>query len=137
MKYVSGLHALSQVCDFDTAGVPKPTDLDWKHMCVRESDGSIYGEYGITKADFLPYYGFGIYYVANTVRAILDSLAYEDYKTIENFRDEIICNERLNEEVFEKVSWLNKLPNWKDVDEIMHREYGDLWLRWKLTHKVE
>lgn len=137
MKYVSGLHALSQVCDLDTAGVPNPHELDWEHVCIRETDESIYGTYGITEINFLPNQGYGCFYIANTIRAILDCLVYGDYDAINDFRDEIICNERFNEEVFEKVSCLNNLPSWATIDAIMHREYGNLWLRYKLTHKIE
>ena len=43
-------------------------------------------------------------------------------------RDDYICNERYNREIFEKVLLLRNRPNWNEITAFMGREYKCKWL---------
>ena len=47
MQYLSGIHALNLQCSLDTSGDWHQSAFRWKDLDWRESDGSLWGDYGI------------------------------------------------------------------------------------------
>lgn len=46
-------------------------------------------------------------------------------------RKGFICNDKYNEEIFEKIWKLRGMPNWKAIDSFMGKEYSGLWFDYK------
>ena len=49
MEYISGIHALNLPCELETCGDWHTSALQWKRPLMRESNGSLFGDYGIEK----------------------------------------------------------------------------------------
>lgn len=67
------------------------------------------------------------YFVANTLRAILDMLIDGRTSFLKGFRDDFICTDKYNGVFFEKVYMIRDLPNWKDILQLMKREFMLEW----------
>ena len=74
MRYLSGIHALNLNCSLDTCGDWHQSALRWEELDWRESDGSVWGDYGIEENSHIPKHP-GTYKTANHIRALLDLLA--------------------------------------------------------------
>lgn len=133
MKYISGLYALN---------IPDPTEqttgdwhwgaLDWTHIPLFETQGSIYGDYGIRRDAKVPHApGNARYNVANHIRALLDMLVAGQFGLAGGMRDDFICNDALTPEVFAKVWQLRHAANWSQIDQFMGSEYFMQWEDYK------
>ena len=130
MTYITGIHALNLPCNLDTCGDWHTSAIQWEKPQTRESNNMFFGEYGIESGHDIPNHK-GTYYVANTIRACLDLLQEGTFTVAQGMNDDFICNEKYDEEVFEKVLEMKTLENWNEIDSFMKREYRVKWLNYK------
>ncbi|MCD7723513.1 MAG: hypothetical protein LUH82_06135 [Clostridiales bacterium] len=71
MKYISLIFALNIPCKLETCGDWHACTLDWDNIQMFESEGSLWGDYGIEKDKELAYIE-GKYNVANHYAATVD-----------------------------------------------------------------
>ncbi|HBG67507.1 MAG TPA: hypothetical protein DDW60_02625 [Kandleria vitulina] len=70
-------------------------------------------------------------FVANTIRALLDLLDEGDFSNAQGMKILFVT-----QEVFEKVSMLRNNDNWKEIDELMGKEYLMKWLKFKKDNEL-
>lgn len=106
--------------------------LDWTHLTLLESDGSLWGDYGISRNQVVPHApGKPHMNVANHVRALLDMLSLGQFPQASGMRDDFIDNEDLNPEIFYQVSKMRSMKTWPQIDAFMQQEYLGEWRRYK------
>ncbi|MCL2202614.1 MAG: hypothetical protein FWB88_01550 [Defluviitaleaceae bacterium] len=130
MKYITGIHALNLPCSLLTGGDWHRSALKWENPRLRDSEDSLYGDYGIEYCSTVPE-NEGTYAVANHIRALLDLLEIENYSTAQGMNRDFIGNDDYNEEVFNMVALMKGLPHWRSIDIFMGREYYSKWLDYK------
>ena len=74
MKYITGIHALNLPCSLPTFGDWHRYGIQWKNLTIRDTEKSIFGDYGIEEYSKVPEHP-GTFKVANHIRALLDMLA--------------------------------------------------------------
>ena len=129
MKYISGIHALNIPCSLDTCGDWHCSALPWKNIDIRESDDSIYKDYGIDIEKKVPEHE-GSYYVANHIRALLDLICDGNFSEARGMNNDFICNDNYDTEIFNKVMLLKNTPNWQKINEFMGKEYRMKWVNY-------
>ncbi|MDR2611320.1 MAG: hypothetical protein LBG06_00220 [Deltaproteobacteria bacterium] len=67
------MQALNVPCSLGTTGDWHASALSWKRLDLRETDGSVFGDYGLETGRAVPCRE-GTYTVANHIRACLDLL---------------------------------------------------------------
>ncbi len=130
MKYISLIHALNLPCRLETCGDWHTSALQWEKPHIMESEGSVWGEYGIETGKRIPE-NEGLYNVANHIRACLDLLYIGNFTVAQGMNNDYICNDKYDREIFEKVMMLAGMPNWKDIDAFMKKEYLGKWVAYK------
>lgn len=130
MKYISLIHALNLSCKLDTFGDWHSTSLDWDNPKMLDTENSIWGEYGIEKSRTIPFKS-GTYNVANHIRAILDMLYLQQFTVAQGMKDDFICTDKYDNEIFEKVLMLKSVPYWEQIDKFMTKEYLKKWISFK------
>ena len=135
MRYITGIHALNLPCSLLTCGDWRCSALQWKEPTFRNSESSIFGDYGIEDCSFVPE-NEGTYAVANHIRALLDLLELGNYSVAQGMNQDFICNDNYTNEVFEQVTLLQSLPHWQEIDNFMGREYYGKWLDYKRRAKA-
>ena len=135
MKYLSGIHALNLPCELLTCGDWHQSGIQWNTLPLLESDGSIFGDYGIERNKFIPGHEDTLN-VANHIRALLDLLALNKHSVAQGMNKDFICNEAYDEEIFGKVSSLKTLGHWDAINRFMGREYNSKWLDYKRREKI-
>lgn len=130
MRYVTGIHALNLPCSLQTCGDWHKTSLDWSEPRMQESEGSLWGDYGIETNVEIPCHA-GHFNVADHIRALLDMLEKGEYGLAQGMRDDFICNDAYTPEIFEKVSMMRNLAGWEETDKFMGEEYFCQWLEYK------
>jgi len=130
MKYITGVHALNLPCSLLTCGDWHRSALQWENPRFRDSEDSLFGDYGIEYYSAVPE-NEGTYAVANHIRALLDLLEVENYSTAQGMNRDFIGNDDYNEEVFAKVVMMKGLPHWRGIDTFMGSEYYGKWLDYK------
>ena len=134
MKYLSGRHALNIDCSLKTCGDWHRSGIRWDVINdrLRESDDSIFGDYGIEKDKVLNFLdGSPIYNVANHIRACLDLIADGYFILAQGMRDDYICTKKYDNEIFKKVTLLRSSDDWDKIDEFMGKEYMMRWVNYK------
>ncbi|AMB95797.1 MULTISPECIES: hypothetical protein [Aerococcus] len=126
MKYLSGQFALNIPCQLDTYGDWHILALDWSNPDFKESNNSIFGDYGIEANKKLPYHP-GTYYVADHLRAILDLLADGHIKYLVGMKNDFIGTDQYNQDFFDQVYLLNNNKHWQEIYRLMFREFGLEW----------
>ena len=127
MTYISGRHALNLPCTLDTCGDWHASALQWHTPFIRDSNESVYGDYGIEHNKKIPESN-ELYSVANHIRAIMDLLELERYTCARGMRDDFICNDKYTNEIFNLVLWQRKLSHWSKVNDFMKKEYKISWM---------
>ena len=127
VKYVSLIFALNIPCKLDTFGDWHMFALNWDNVKLLESTGSLWGDYGIEKSKDIPYHD-GKYNVANHIRALLDLLYYQKFTVAQGMKDDFMCTDKYDEEVFGKVLMMKDLPYWDKIDKFMTKEYLGKWV---------
>lgn len=131
MKYVTGVNALNFNCVRNAYGNCDAALSKLEGAEVKETEGSIYGEYGVLAFDGVPGYA-GTLYVANMLRALLDLLVDGDFTSAEGARDTYIRNDAQSREFMEHVAELNGLVPWGPIDAFMRKEFMMDWIRFKM-----
>ena len=129
MLYISGVHALNLECSLETCGDWHTSALRWKDIEFRESDGSVFGVWGIECGHKIPERSED-YMVANHIRALLDLIVEGKFSVARGMREDFICNEKYTPLVFDMVYRLKALENWENIRDFMKKEYKMSWLRY-------
>lgn len=130
MKYISGQHALNLPCALNTCGDWHTSALQWTNPFMLESDNSIFGDYGIETGRSIPEH-VQSYSVANHIRALLDLLQMGHFSVAQGMRNDFICSDEYDEEIFGKVLLLKESPSWQQIDRFMNKEYSRSWREYK------
>lgn len=130
MLYVTGIHALNLECGLNTCGDWHTSAIQWENPTIMESDGSIFGEYGIEKNRTIPEHSEK-YNVANHIRALLDLIQSGNFSLAQGMKNDYICCDEYNDEIFSQVYKLNKCNNWDKINDFMEKEYNRSWRIWK------
>lgn len=129
MKYLSGFYALTIACELNTDGSTHFGSLDWSNesLDLKDSENSIFGDWGIEKDKVIFEHPDEKYNVANHIRAILDMMEEGRVYVLRNFREHYIGTDEYNDIIFEKVYMLRDKDNWDLIDDLMWSCYGDEW----------
>ena len=130
MLYVTGMYALNVPCSLETCGDWHQLSMDWEHVPLKESDDTIWKDYGIERNKKIPY-NEGLFNVANHIRACLDLIADGKFFLVQGMKEDYICNDSYNEEIFSRVMMLKDTPNWNEADKFMEKEYMLAWITFK------
>lgn len=130
MKYISLIHALNLPCKLDTCGDWHCSALNWQNISLLESDGSLFGDYGIEKNKKIPEHN-DTYNVANHIRALLDLLYVGNFTVPQGMNNDFICNDKYDKEIFDKVMLMCNLLHFNKIDEFMTKEYLEKWVNYK------
>jgi hypothetical protein len=130
MQYITGVHALNLPCSLLTCGDWHQSALRWENITYRDSEDSLFGDYGIETCSSVPERD-GTYAAANHIRALLDLLETGVFSVAQGMNEDFICNDAYTDEVFGKVAMMKALPHWRDIDRFMGREYHSEWLDYK------
>lgn len=136
MKYISLIQALNIPCRLETFGDWHSTTQNWNKLQVMESDGSLWGEYGIEKNKTVPFSN-DTYNVANHIRALLDMLYLEQYAVAQGMKKDFVVTDKYNKEIFSKVLMMKDLPYWNKIDRFMTKEYLKEWVTFKKENQHE
>lgn len=137
MKYITGNYALNLECSLDTSGDWHQSCLDWGNIPLKESEGSIFGDYGIEENYNIPFHRGKKFFVANHLRAILDKIESNKYMTLTGFYNDFICTDKYNQEFFEKVFLLKDSKNWNKISEFIGKEFKNSWLSFLESKGIE
>jgi hypothetical protein len=101
-----------------------------------ESNDMFFKDYGIESNHTIPEHPGEAFYVADTIRALLDLLETNNFAIAQGMNEDFICNDKYDTIVFDKVSMMRTLPNWDKIDVFMEDEYRLKWLEYKKnTHQ--
>lgn len=128
MMYITGKFALNLECSLDTCGDWHTSSLNWSKLTLNNSDKSIFKDYGIEECHKVPEHD-GTFYIANTLRALLDLLEQNKLWDAEGAKEDFICNDRYTHEFFNKVIMLTHSEHWDDINEFMRKEYKMQWIK--------
>lgn len=129
MKYISGIFALNLPCSLETSGDWHTSGLNWDRLRFKESNDSLFSDYGIEDCGCVPEHSGG-YKIANTLRALLDLIDEGKFSIAEGAREDFICNEAYTQEFFSKVFMLRGVKSgedWEKIDKFMRKEYRFDW----------
>lgn len=129
MKYLSGMKALNVPCSLNTTGDWHLYCYDWEQNILLDSNKSIFKDYGIELNKTLP--SGEVVPVANHIRACLDMLENGDFVNLQGMKNDYICCDLYNDEIFKQVMKLRKNQNWKEIDDFMSKEYKLSWINFK------
>lgn len=129
MLYVTEIHALNLPCSLETCGDWHTSAIQWEHPHMRESEGSLFGMYGIETGRFIPEHS-NQYNVANHIRAILDLLEEGNFSVAQGMNKDFICNNNYDREIFNKVYSMRNLKNWEKINKFMEKEYMMKWINY-------
>ena len=129
MKYISGVHALNIENSLNTCGDWHASALNWNTIKLRESNESIFGDWGIEPNKRIPEHT-ELYNVADDLRAILDILVDGNTRYLRGFRNDFLCTDEYNDIFFDKVYMLKSLEHWDNIDELMRKEFMFEWLNY-------
>ena len=127
MMYITGKFALNLECSLETCGDWHTSALDWSKLTLHDSDKSIFKDYGIEKCSKVPEHE-GTFYIANTLRALLDLLEQNKLWDAEGAKEDFICNDKYTYEFFNKVLMLKQIKHWEDINNFMKKEYKMQWI---------
>ena len=130
MQYITGKYALNIDCELETPGDWHSSALNWNNIVLMSTQNHILKDYGIESDKSIPEHTKK-YNVANHIRAILDLMIQNDCRYLKGFRNDFICTDKYELEFFNQVMKLKILENWKDIDELMNKEYLMKWIRFK------
>ena len=130
MKYISLIQALNLPCNLNTFGDWHHSTQDWDNLKLLDTEGSVLGDYGIEKNKTVPCHKEK-YNVANHLRAVLDMLYLQHFTVARGMKDDYICTDEYDNELFDKVMLMKQLPYWENIDEFMSKEYLGKWNNYK------
>lgn len=134
MKYITGIHALNLDCSLDTCGDWHQSAIQWENPNFAESKDMFFKDWGIEPDHKIPEHD-ETFYVANHIRALLDLLEIGNYAVPQGMNADFICNEKYDNLVFLKIADMQALPNWKEIDAFITKEYKTKWIEYKRKNK--
>lgn len=135
MKYLTGIHALNLPCKLNTCGDWHCSGLRWENLSFRESEQSVWGDYGIETNRSIPFLSeTATYNVANHIRALLDLLYEGNFSVAQGMKEDFICTDEYDEEVFDKVFMMKNSSMWGDINSFMQIEYEEKWKDFLIEH---
>lgn len=129
MRYITGIHALNLPCKLETSGDWHTSAIQWDFPKVKESTGSLYGDYGIEQHKRIPEHT-GEFNVANHIRAILDLLEAGLFSIAQGMNNDFISNSEYDNEIFDKIYEMKSLDNWQEISDFMAKEYKMKWIKY-------
>lgn len=126
MRYITGQHALNLPCSLETSGDWHTSGMRWDTIKFKESDDSIFKDYGIEICSCVPE-NPGDFYIANTLRALLDLLDDRKFALAQGAKEDYICNDAYTQEFFEGVYKLRRRKHWGRINHFMQYEYFFEW----------
>lgn len=129
MRYITGVHALNLRCSLLTCGDWHQSSIQWHSPLLRNSEDSVFGDYGIEKDVPIPEHTEK-YNAANHIRACLDLLELGNFAVAQGMKDDFICNNDYTEEIFSQVIKLKQSALWYKIDRFMKKEYGFEWVNY-------
>lgn len=136
MKYITGIHALNLPCALETCGDWHTSALKWEKLTIRDSEEMFFGDYGIEQGHHIPN-RTDVYAVANHIRALLDLLEMGNFAVAQGMNEDFICNPAYDAEIMEHIYCMRVLPNWKEIDAFVGKEYRMKWIRFKSAKEEE
>lgn len=130
MKYVTGIHALNLNCELETCGDWHQSALRWEKVSFADTKNMFFKDYGLEYNKTIPNHD-ELYITANHIRALLDLLELGKFSVAQGMNNDFICNCKYDKEVFKKVYSMRTLPNWREIDKFMGKEYKLKWLKYK------
>lgn len=131
MKYITGIHALNLKCQLDTCGDWHTSALKWENISKKESNDSIWGNYGIECNRTIPFLSTTLKYnIANHIRALLDLIEEGNFAVAQGMNKDYICNDSYNKEIFDKIILLRQSKIWKEINKFMEHEYLMQWVNY-------
>ena len=130
MKYITGIHALNLSCSLETCGDWHTSALKWEKISFKESDESLFGDWGIEKYRIIPN-SKEKYYVANHIRALLDLIDDGKFTVAQGMREDYVCAEKYTAEIFNLVWRLRENKNWTNIESFMKKEYRLDWIKFE------
>lgn len=127
MQYITGLHALQCPCTLGTPGDTHHTSVDWTYPTLADTSTAFYKDYGVETDKEVARLS-GNRNVANHIRAALDLLAQGKVNDLSGLKREILANDQLTPELFNKVIELHTENVWNRVSWFIGCEYGIEWL---------
>lgn len=129
MLYVTGIYALNLPCSLETCGDWHTSALSWNEPCIKESVGSLFGDYGIERDKVIPEHTER-YNTANHIRALLDLMNDGLFSIAQGMNKDFICNPKYDSEIFDKVYNMKNLNNWNSINGFMEKEYMMKWVNY-------
>lgn len=130
MLYVTGIYGLNIENSKETCGDWHTSALDWSRVVMLESEGSLWGNWGIESGKRIPEHK-GIYNVADDMRSVLDLMGvFGRLRFLKGFKEDFFCTDKYNKEFFDKVFMLKDRENWSDISELMKQEFRQEWLNY-------
>ncbi len=130
VQYITGIHALNIPCSLNTSGDWHASALSWSQPSFKNTKDSVFGVYGVELSENVPE-NPGKYFVANHIRACLDLIEDGRFSLVQSMRNDFICNDEYNQEIFLQVSKLQHSPNWEHIRRFMKKEYRTAWLNFE------
>lgn len=129
MKYITGIHALNLNNDLDTYGDWHQSGIQWTNPQIRDTDSMFFKDYGLEYNKKIPEHE-KTYITANHIRALLDLLQEGSFSIAQGMKDDFICNDKYDEEIFNKVYLMKVLENWDEINKFMLMEYKLKWVEY-------
>lgn len=131
MLYITGMHALNLPCSLNTTGGWHTACFDWGNLTVGDTTGHLLGDWGIETCVISD---DETVLIANTLRACVDMLISGDFLNAAGMRDDYICTDEYDDELFVHIDMLRDLPQWQQIDRFMRKEYELKWLHHKVRN---
>lgn len=124
MKYITGIESLNLSCKLNTCGDWHNTLVNWNNLHFRESNDSIFGNWGIEVGREV---NGKVINVANHLRAILDLMVDGHTNYLKFFYKDFIGTDKYNKDLFDKVIMLKNRENWTEINKLMQHEFMSDW----------
>ncbi len=135
MQYLSGMKALNIPCALTTTGDWHLMCFNWNENEVLNTKNSIFKNYGIERNKKLP--NGQILNVANHIRACLDMISNSEFANAQGMKNDYICTNEYNNEIFKNIIKLRNQSNWNDIDQFMCKEYKLEWINFKEKRNIK
>lgn len=129
MKYITGYHALNLPCSLGTTGDWHRFCYDWENPRTKDSDKSIFGEYGIETNRDLSFVGLGKNCkVANHIRACLDIIEDGYLGGIKFFTSDFLDDDpKIVDKMLQQCLLFKSTDKWDDVNSFLNKEKYREW----------
>lgn len=141
MIYLTGMISFGIPCLLDSRGTWMYSKAEFsnpEYMVSRESNESVFKDFGIEKDKIIPYYGDdSLFNVANHVRAYLDILSWGQYDELKGVFYDYIFSMDCRGMIFDSVyKYLRFGKSFQDINRFMSEEFGNAWLSY-VTNKIQ